>query len=421
MKKQLTASIAILLIFPILFSVPACVKDKCSETHTYTYFIPVYKEREAVVKNIKNNAPKQIETPGKIYIYDKYIFLNEIDKGIHIIDNSNPANPQNIAFVDIPGNMDIAVKENVLYADMYGDLVALDIANPKDVKVIKTLEAVFPERNWGNGFFTSNNGNIVVDWIQKDTVVVESCTKGSNIFTGGPDVFFDAATSNGTKSSSPVGKGGSMARFTIVNDYLYTVDRHTLRSYLISNAKDPVKKNDVYAGWDIETIYPFKNTLFIGSMGGMFIYDITTPDLPVQKSNFVHARACDPLIADEKYAYVTLKAGSNCGPTENELQVINVENLSAPFLVKTYPMTSPSGLAKDGDLLLICDGSTGLKAFNSEDPENIRLISTIGNMVTYDVIAMNGVALVVATGGLYQYDYSDPANIKLLSKIEVGK
>ena len=420
MRKQLAAGIAVLLFFPILFSVPACVKDKCSETHSYTYFIPVYKAKEAVVKNIRNNSARPIETPGKIYIYDKYIFLNEVDKGIHIIDNSDPANPQNVAFVDIPGNMDIAVKENILYADMYGDMVALDIADPKNVKLIKTLESVFPERNWANGF-SVNNGNIVVDWIQKDTVVVENCSKGNDIFGGARGVFFNAASDNSFKSTSPVGTGGSMARFTIVNDYLYTVDRHTLRCYSITNAKDPVRKNDMYAGWDIETIYPFKNTLFIGSMGGMFIYDITTPNLPVLKSSFVHARACDPVIADEKYAYVTLKAGTNCGPAANELQVINVEDPTSPVLKKTYPMNSPSGLSKDGDLLLVCDGSAGLKAFNSADPANLRLIKTIGDMVTYDVIAMNGIALVVATNGLYQYDYSAPANIKLLSKIPVGK
>ena len=37
----------------------------------------------------------------------------------YYVDVSDPADPQNIAFITIPGNVDIAIKENVLYADSY--------------------------------------------------------------------------------------------------------------------------------------------------------------------------------------------------------------------------------------------------------------------------------------------------------------
>ena len=59
----------------------------------------------------------------------------KIDKGIHILDNTTPANPKNVAFIDIPGNMDLAVKGDILYADLYTDLVTLDISNPLKVAV----------------------------------------------------------------------------------------------------------------------------------------------------------------------------------------------------------------------------------------------------------------------------------------------
>jgi hypothetical protein len=41
----------------------------------------------------------------------------------------------------------------------------------------------------------------------------------------------------------------------------------------------------------------------------------------------------------------------------------------------------------------------------------------ITGMETYDVIAWNNKALVVAKDGLYQFDYSNLNNIRLLSKI----
>ena len=42
-------------------------------------------------------------------------------------------------------------------------------------------------------------------------------------------------------------------------------------------------------------------------------------------------------------------------------------------------------------------------------------------METYDVIANNNNAIVIAKDGLYQYDYSNINNIRLLSKVSIAK
>ena len=93
MKKITT-----LLLAFFLLSLQGCLKDKL--TRTYTILEPIYQTKEQVTKNIKSNPPKEITSPGKIFIYDNYIFLNEVDKGVHIIDNTNPASPQVKAFID---------------------------------------------------------------------------------------------------------------------------------------------------------------------------------------------------------------------------------------------------------------------------------------------------------------------------------
>src|SRR5688572_11628307 len=67
-----------------------CIKDTCHKTYTYTYYAPVYKTKDEVEANIKSNAAKEVQNPGKLFTIGNYIFLNEIDKGIHIIDNANP-------------------------------------------------------------------------------------------------------------------------------------------------------------------------------------------------------------------------------------------------------------------------------------------------------------------------------------------
>jgi hypothetical protein len=101
----------------------------------------------------------------------------------------------------------------------------------------------------------------------------------------------------------------------------------------------------------------------------------------------------------------------------NQLDVIDVRNVLAPTLVKTYAMTNPHGLAIDGNLLFLCDGKDGLKIYNSSNVLDLKLLYHIKNIETFDVIAWNKRLLVVTTSGLHQYDYSDINNIKLLSKI----
>jgi len=409
--------------FVLLFVFNSCVKDNC--TRRYTYWEPVYRTKNEVRANIKNNSPREIERPGKIYIRGNYIFLNEIDRGIHVIDNSNRSAPKNIAFIDIPGNLDMAVKGDMLYADFYTDLVAIDVTNPRQIIVKKFTENVFPERQYGNGF-SQNPTMVIQDWVRRDTTVQVDCGGKGGLFGGlkSTDILMfssgrPAAQSSSGAAATPFGMGGSMARFTIVDNYLYAVSDYALNVVSIANGAEPVFNNKVQLGWGIETIYPFNNRLFIGSTTGLFIYDLANPTNPTKLGTFTHARSCDPVIADNNNAFVTLRSGTPCAGFNEQLDILDISNLSSPTLIKTYQMTNPHGLAKDGNVLIICDGRDGLKFYNASDVRNLSLQKQITGPDTYDVIAFNGWALVVAKDGLYQYDFSSISNINLLSKLSV--
>ena len=411
------------LFFPIAllsalccFLFQRCVKDSCKRAYTYTYFQPLYKTTAEVKANIKNNAPQEIEQPGKLYIKGNYIFLNEIDRGIHIIDNSDPSHPRNFAFIDIPGNMDIAVKDHILYADLYTDLVAIDISNPGQVVVKKFVENVFPHRYYGNSFI-ADASKVIAQWVERDTTVFISCEE-SRFIMEDRNMFFALANGSG-KSASPVGMGGSMARFALANQRLYTVGNSDLNVFNVVTAANPTFSNKKDLTWGIETIYPFKDRLFIGSTSGMFMFSISNPDNPQQIGSFNHVRSCDPVIADDEYAYVTLRSGTTCQGFANQLDVLKLNDFTNPTLLKTYQMANPHGLSKDGNYLFICDGASGLKVYNSANVSNLQLVAHITGIDTYDVIAYNNLALVVAKDGLYQYDYSDLNNIRLLSKLTI--
>jgi hypothetical protein len=107
------------------------------------------------MRDVHTEVAKPLNNPGKIYIKGSYVFINEINKGIHIIDNRNPASPKPVSFISIPGNVDMAVKQNVLYADNSTDLIALDISNPSNVRLLKRIKDTFPYRQYppNSGYF----------------------------------------------------------------------------------------------------------------------------------------------------------------------------------------------------------------------------------------------------------------------------
>lgn len=426
-------------LFVVLFvatTLQGCIKDKC--TTTYQYFQPVYKTTAEVRANIKSNAAKPVERAGKLYIRGRYIFLNEVDKGIHIIDNINPSNPQNVAFIDIPGNMDMAAKGNYLYADAYTDMITIDISDPLNAKVSNIKDNCFPYRYYGA--FSADRTQVIVDWQKRDTTVNIDCGNGGffgvNFNKEQMFMYNDVASALNSQniasssysaayaasaSVSPFGVGGSMARFAIVNNNLYTVSSSNLSTYSIQTPQMPNVVNDQQVGFGIETIFPFKNNLFIGSTTGMFIYSIGADGKPSPEGSFSHVMSCDPVIADDDYAYVTLRSGTPCNGSINQLEVLDITDIKNPSLLKTYSMKNPHGLSKDGNLLLICDGEDGVKVYDATNVNDIKLINQVTGINAFDVIAMNGIAIVVTPEGLRQYLYTDPKNISLLSKIEVVK
>ncbi len=413
--------IIIFLLISLVFS--GCVKDTCTQMYTYTYYKPVYKTTAEVRANIKNNAPREIQNAGKIFIRGNYIFLNEVDKGFHIIDNRNPALPVNLSFIDIPGNVDLAVKGNTLYADLYTDLVTLDISNPLNVLVKKYNEGVFPYRAYSNGF-SGDTSKVIVDWVKRDTSILSNC--GGGRWFDSIQIYYssegDSKNNNVGNSGSPIGQGGSMARFAIVENAMYTVSDADLNVFDISDAHDPVFTNALaLGGWGIETIFPFKNKLFIGTQSGMFTFNINNPAHPKFEGKFEHAQSCDPIVADDDYAYVTLRSGNACQGFTNQLDILKLNNFTNPTLVKSYPLTNPHGLSKDGNLLFICDGDDGVKVFDAANVNNLLLLKHFTGLSTYDVIAYNTIAIVIARDGLYQYDYSNANNIHLVSKTNFSK
>lgn len=437
MKKFAIQSVLSLLVLGAL-SLASCKKDNCNQTVTYKTYAPVYMSYADLRKAVTSQVAQPLKTPGKIYLRGNYIFVNEVDKGIHVIDNTNPSSPQNIAFINIPGNLDLAVIGNVLYADSYIDLLALDISNPGHVTVLSRIQNMIPPRVYYTyGYNVDTSKGVVVDWTPTTVTdkVSSDCKTGQLLYpggifyeqTGGGPVYNSTNTTpsgTGTSVTAPTpGMGGSTARLTIAGNALYIVDNSNLNIYDISNNSKPAKVSVQNVGWSIETIFPYKNHLFIGSSSGVYIYDNTNVLNPVFVSVYSHMTACDPVVVDDQYAYFTLSNDAPCHMGVNQLEVVDISDITKPTLKTTVAMTDPKGLGIDAKKLFICDNNDGLRVYNTSDIMNIQnnQLAHFVNINASDVIPFNNKLLMTGTDGLYQYDYSDVQNIRLLSRIAVEK
>ena len=398
---------------------PGCLKDHVTES--YQLYEPVYSLKSAVLAGINGDPGTAVSQTGQIYVKGSYIFLNDPNKGIHIYDNSDPSHPVQTAFLNIPGNLNIGIRNNILYADMYADVLSIDITNVHQVKILGMLHGFFTSRQ-----FTSDSNYVITNWVVKDTSVTVVpqgyvLIPNTTYYTYNVPGVYDLAAAFATSTSqSGTGTAGSEAVMTLVGDYMYAIpEEHTVGVVHIADSTNPTLVLSDASGFDLETMFPIQGNLLVGSKEGVFVYSISNPAQPTEVGEFKHGTACDPVIANSSYAYVTLRSGTDCGGAANELDVLDAQDLSNTIQLASYPMTSPTGLCLDGSLLFVCD-STVVKVFDASDPGNLQLLSSAPVNSPADVIAANHVMLVAAPDGLYQFDYTDPRNIMQLSFVGVN-
>ena len=353
-------------------------------------------------QQVKHLEDFPLNKPGKIYVKGNLLYVNEQQKGLHIFDNTNPAAPKKQGFIQIPGNIDIAMKDEALYADSYMDLLVIN-TQTKETTRIKDVFNYFPEA--GN---TDGQGRIIAQG-------------GSGL--SNPSL---QAVSNGSPTGASTGgqgTAGSMSRFAIVGKTLYVLDGQKMKVFNIEKHYAPKLLSEIKMDFQVETIFPYEDKLFIGGVAGMYVYDNSNPQNPQFLGQVQHLVACDPVVVEGNTAYITLRGGSPCrGAENNELLLVDVSDPTKMEIKHSFPMHNPHGLAIKNNLLYICDGNQGLKVFDTRDQTDI-----LGNIVAkdadlrkaYDVIALDDVPVIIVVGrdGIFQYDVANPAQMRRLSQI----
>ena len=267
----------------------------------------------------------------------------------------------------------------------------------------------------------------MTNFIAKTSLVILLMTLGMGFNGCASDASDISPETNDT------GTGGSLARFLIAGNFMYTVDNTKIKTISLVNPADPVLINEQTIAEGVESIFRLGNRLFIGSSTGLFLYTFGTDGIPQRQGEFLYNTfdfgiyPCDPVVANDSFAYVTLNSTIQleaCRRTTtsdvNLLNIFNISNIQQPELVAQYEMDNPQGVGLDGNLLFLCEQEFGLKVFDISNPNNIQLIAHLDNFEAHDVIPLNGLLLVVGPDNVYQVDYTDLNNIHIVSQIPYG-
>ncbi len=423
-----------------------------------TYYKPVYRAlsdvRSAVALLPEPSAPS-VEGLGKIVRSPdgQFLFVNEMNKGVRVASLKDPAAPVWLGFIEIPGNIDIAFLgvggKDYLYADSFVDLVILELTLPYAAgDVLAASEVgrklnVFPNNPY-QWFAGSDTSVWFGESIPADMVVV-GYTSETRIQWTMPGVVYAMADSVKTGGSGGAGAAGSMARFALHQDsanstwYLYTVDSMSLNAYSLTNPVNPSSPTSTNAGWSIETIFPYKDALFLGSASALYIYNIadspdSSPLSPVKLATLEHFTARDPVVVGpvgpvggekKDTAFVTLSE-DRWGWGTNQLIAVDVSDLTKPLDIVRKTMSGPRGLGLLGDTLFVTEGAEGVKVL---DVSNVRdaganlvdrlketdSIPSTETGETYDLIPGDDFLIVAGPAGISLWTYD--AVTKKLSKL----
>lgn len=401
----------------------SCNKDFSKVSVTYTKATAVYADLEEIRQMPLIGGSREITNPGKIFVSQNLLLIGEEGEGVHVIDNTDPANPQNIYFINIPGNKEFYVHDDHLYAESYYDMVKIDISTIQQPTLTSRVENAFSPNSFNAagepliGF----TFELVTEKLDQDEDYYQLIHQNDfNYFDFQDRLIPESAVPASFAGNSQQGIG-SVNRIAYSNGHLYTISNTQLSSFSDNGSLELVSSENI--GWQMETIYPYDDKLFIGTRNSMEVMGLSDPGRPVHITSFWHANACDPVYPIDDVAYLTLRAGTDdetdCPGSDNLLVVLDIKQIESPEVSQEINMASPYGMTMIGNKLYVGEGSNGLKIFDASDKLNLILESAVTSIQAYDVIAHPtkfDILLIAGPDGLSQYEIQTD-NRELLSNI----
>lgn len=349
---------------------------------------PVYLSFEELRQPLVTTGEEQIIEDTHYVHYESYLYINEKGKGVHVIETAKEERPEYVAFLMIPGNHRIFVKDGYLYADNFVDLIVIDISDKNDFYIAHRVEDVFPNNpyqiisSYDSLVSFDETKGVVVDVIYSSVPISEDrsyvynnhqylnslAIEGPTLYAlvDGKILVFDVEDplaitmqSNYHKSTS-----STLRSFTPINGYIVTNDSYG-RNYVIdTNAS-------------VSESYPNQFLLHDG-------YGLI---------GFLENKA------------VGWNACYSCDD-ESRLALFNIDDINHPVEERRVAMDKPYSIALKNDYLFTCHESEILLV-NRLAPDGEYEVVETGHDIYCSQVTVNHERLFIRNSrGFTQYDYS---------------
>ena len=377
------------LIFclPLLFA--SCSKDNATISLTFRKGTALYADIEEIRSVELVSAPKMIENAGKLFLGDNYILIGENGKGIHVLDNTDPSNPVNIGFLQLPFTNEFFVDNDIIYAESQYDFIKIDLSDINNPIMVDRVEYAFAEaiQNADGLALVGFSYETVTRSFKTDSEEAQALRDSYYLYYDYNNSVIPASSVPSSFVGSERGVKGTVNKIAVYSNHVYVLSNSKLHTFQDSPT-DIMLVENTDIGWDNETIYAEGNHLFIGTQSSMIIMDVTNPSSPIETSTYNHPNSCDPVLPIGNVAYLTLRTVdfTGCSGDENTLEVLDISNIYSPEQITTIPMTSPYGMTMINNKLYVGEGTNGMSIFDAADPANPLLINSNTSIVAYDVI-----------------------------------
>jgi hypothetical protein len=417
-----------------------------------------------------------IETVGDL------VYLGE---GPHLVvlDVSNPDSPQvlnRVRFDGVISDMERVGSTLALASEGVG-VMELDISDPQNPTLIDTFPteglvaaalAVSGEWAFVAGGFSDTAGqdfqvvNLTTSVVITREVTADVCgidVQGDFAYLGdtadGVVIFDVSDPSNPQQRGSYQTPGGPLFRAWDVlasGELVYVADDMAgLVVVDVSDPDDPSHVRTLPFDDTAHSLTPMGTRLLLGTLKGMRLIDVSTPDQPQELGHWLPLRGSTDVVSVGDLA---LLAETHWG-----MQVVDISDEASPEARGAYEMpgmindlcvgastahlgtwwgglwvfdisnpTDPSPMAhhptmgmdlrlqREGDLLFAIDRSD-LLIFDISDPASPELLGSTEALTHFDFHVANGIACVVDGGPILRtYDVSDPSSPELAGLIHVA-
>ena len=349
---------------------------------------PVYLRFEELRQPLVTTDREQIMQGTHYLHYESYLLINEKAKGIHVIETSKEEAPEYIAFLKIPGNHRIFVKEGYLYADNFVDLIVIDISDETNFHIVHRAEDVFPN----NPYQIIGSYDSLVSFDETKGVVVDVAytsvpvSESENYIENNHQYLNDLTIEGNTLFALVEGK---VLRFDVDNPLAITVQS----SYLRSNSSTLV------------SFTPIDGYLVTyDGYGRNYVIDTNVPVSESYPGQFQLQGGYEAIGFVENKAF-GWNACYSCDD-ESHLALFNIDDINNPVEERRVPMDKPFRFALENDYLFSCHASEILLVNRLLPDGEYEAIETGHDIYCSEVTVNHDRLFIRNSRGFTQYDYS---------------